>query len=66
MPTNLAIDETLLNEALSLGGFKTKKNAVNEALKEFVKRKKQKNILSLFGEIEMNETYDYKQERKKR
>lgn len=66
MPTNLAIDEILLNEALHLGGFKTKKNAVNEALKEFVKRKKQKNILSLFGEIEMNETYDYKKERKKR
>ena len=42
MPTNLAIDENLLSEALKVGGFKTKKNTVNEALKEFIRRRKQK------------------------
>ncbi|BCB95874.1 hypothetical protein JZK55_07960 [Dissulfurispira thermophila] len=49
MPTNLAIDEKLLNEALKVSGHKTKKNTVNEALKEFIQRRKQKDILSLFG-----------------
>jgi Arc/MetJ family transcription regulator len=66
MPTNLAIDEKLLKEALRLGGFKTKKNTVNEALREYVRRKKQKEILSLFGAVEMDEAYDYKKERRKR
>ena len=66
MPTNLAIDDDLLNEALKIGGCKTKKNTVNEALKEFIMRRKQKNILSLFGEIEMEKSYNYKRERKAR
>ncbi|MEK6682995.1 MAG: type II toxin-antitoxin system VapB family antitoxin [Nitrospirota bacterium] len=66
MPTNLAIDENLLSEALKVGGFKTKKNTVNEALKEFIRRRKQKNILSMFGKVEMKPSYDYKQERRKR
>lgn len=66
MPTNLAIDEKLLNEALKVGGHKTKKNTVNEALKEFIQRRKQKDILSLFGKIEMNPSYDYKRDRRDR
>ncbi len=66
MPTNLAIDEKLLEEALKVSGLKTKKNTVNEALKEFVQRRKQKDIISLFGKIEMDESYDYKRERSRR
>jgi len=66
VPTNLAIDEKLLEEALKVGGYKTKKTAVNEALKEFIQRRKQKDILSVFGKIEMKTSYDYKLERKKR
>lgn len=66
MPTNLAIDEKLLNEALKVSGHKTKKNTVNEALKEFIQRRKQKDILSLFGKIEMIPSYDYKRDRRYR
>ena len=66
MPTNLAIDEKLLNEALKVGGHKTKKNTVNEALREFIQRRKQKDILSLFGKIEMKPSYDYKRDRRDR
>lgn len=66
MPTNLAIDEKLLNEALKVSGHKTKKNTVNEALKEFIQRRKQKDIVSLFGKIEMNPSYDYKRDRRDR
>ncbi len=66
MPTNLAIDEKLLEEALKVSGLKTKKNTVNEALKEFIQRRKQKDIISLFGKIEIDESYDYKRERSRR
>ncbi len=66
MPTNLAIDEKLLNEALKVGGHKTKKNTVNEALKEYVMKRKQKDILSLFGKVDFEPSYNYKKERKER
>jgi hypothetical protein len=66
MPTNLAIDEKLLEEALRISGLKTKKNTVNEALREFIQRRRQKDIISLFGKIEMDESYDYKRERSRR
>ena len=38
MPTNLAIDDNLLDEALRIGGRRTKRETVNEALKEYVER----------------------------
>jgi Arc/MetJ family transcription regulator len=66
MATNLAIDEELLKEALKIGGYRTKKETVNEALKEYINRRKRKNILKAFGRIEMVEGYDYKSERKRR
>jgi Arc/MetJ family transcription regulator len=66
MATNLAIDGKLLEEALKIGGHKTKKNAVNEALKEYIMKRKQKDILSLFGKVDIEPSYDYKKERKRR
>ncbi len=66
MPTNLAIDDRLITEAQKLGRHRTKKEAVTAALDEYVQRRKQQQILSLFGTIEYNEAYDYKQERRKR
>lgn len=66
MPTNLAIDEKLLEEALRVSGLKTKKSAVNEALREFVQRRKQKDIVSLFGKVAMEKSYDHKRARKAR
>ncbi len=66
MPTNLAIDENLLEEAQKIGGFRTKKETVNQALREFINRRKRKEILRFFGKVEMIENYDYKKDRKKR
>jgi Arc/MetJ family transcription regulator len=60
MATNLAIDEKLLCEATRIGGLKTKKDTVNEALKEYVLRRKQGEIVDLFGGISYAEDYDYK------
>ncbi len=66
MATNLNIDEKLLAMALKAGGFKTKKAAVNEALREFIQRRKQAKILKLFGAIEFDKKYDHKKGRGRR
>jgi Arc/MetJ family transcription regulator len=66
MPTNLAIDDRLIAEAQTLGHHRTKKEAVTAALDEYVQRRKQQKILSLFGTIDYDEAYDYKRERRKR
>lgn len=64
MATNLAIDTKLLDEALLISGLKTKKDTVNQALTEFVQRRKQREIIELFGELPCDTDYDYKQARK--
>lgn len=63
MATNLAIDDKLIIEAQKIGNHKTKKSAVTEALKEYIKRRKQLQIMELFGKIEYEKGYDYKKER---
>jgi Arc/MetJ family transcription regulator len=63
MPTNLNIDDELLDAALAVSGRKTKRDAVNLALSEFVQRRKQKKILDLFGQLEWSPSFDYKKER---
>jgi hypothetical protein len=66
MATNLNIDQTLLEEVLRLSGRKTKREAVNEALAEYIQRRKQKDILEIFGKVDYDPDYDYKAERKRR
>jgi Arc/MetJ family transcription regulator len=63
MPTNLAIDDDLIDEARRVGGHATKKQAVTVALEEYVARRKQQAILDLFGTIDFDDAYDYKQSR---
>ncbi|MDI6815833.1 MAG: type II toxin-antitoxin system VapB family antitoxin [Actinomycetota bacterium] len=66
MATNLAIDQKLLEEARKIGGKKTKKDTVNEALIEYIQRRKQKKLVALFGKVEYEPDYDYKKEREAR
>lgn len=65
MATNLEIDHNLIQEALELGGHRTKRAVVEEALQEYVRRRKQLTITELFGTIEYEDDYDYKQQRGK-
>ena len=65
MPTNLAIDDKLIEEARLIGKHKTKKAAVTEALREYVQRRKQLAITGIFGSIEYDDTYDYREQRRK-
>lgn len=63
MATNLAIDDSLIEEAKIIGHHKTKKAAVTIALKEYIQRHKQSEIINLFGKIEYDNNYDYKKQR---
>jgi len=63
MPTNLAIDDTLIEEAKTLGNHRTKKGAVTEALVEYIQRRKQSEILNIFNTIEYEPDHDYKKQR---
>ena len=65
MPTNLNLDDALLNEAVRLSGKRTKRDTVNAALLEYVSRLKQRRIL-VFGKLEWDARFDYKKERERR
>ncbi len=65
MATNLAIDDKLLEEARRVGGHRTKKATVTEALWEYIRRRKQLDIVRLFGTIEFDPEFDWKSQRKK-
>jgi len=54
------IDTELLNEALEVGGHRTKRDTVNEALREYVKKRRASEVLSLFGTVDYDSGYDYK------
>ncbi|MFZ5764898.1 MAG: type II toxin-antitoxin system VapB family antitoxin [Thermodesulfobacteriota bacterium] len=66
MATNLAIDDKLLEEARIVGKHATKKAVVNEALTEYIQRRKQAGITKLFHTVEYDPDYDYKAQRQKR
>ena len=66
MATNLAIDDQLINTAVRVGKHPSKKAAVTAALKEYIQHHRQKKILSLFGQIEYDPEYDYKEERRRK
>jgi Arc/MetJ family transcription regulator len=66
MPTNLAIDDQLLYEALKIGKKPSKRETVNEALREYIQRRKRLKALEAFGTIAMDPAYDYKRMRRMR
>jgi Arc/MetJ family transcription regulator len=63
MPTNLNIDDKLIAKAQELGGHKTKRDTVNEALREYVLRRERMKIFELAGTIDFDPNYDYKSAR---
>lgn len=65
MPTNLAIDDGLVEQAKVIGKHRTKKAAVTEALEEYIQKRKQTEVTKVFGSIDYDESYDYKEQRRK-
>jgi len=63
MATNLQVDDKLIVKAVNLGGHKTKKAAVTQALIEYIEHLEQEKILSVFGTLDYDPKYDYKKQR---
>jgi Bacterial antitoxin of type II TA system, VapB len=66
MATNLWLDPGLIEQAVKVGGERTKKAAVTRALEEYIARRKQRHLLELMGKLEWDESFDYKAERSRR
>lgn len=49
--TNIVLNDRLVKEALNLTHLKTKKEVVNYALSELVRRMKRKGLLELEGKV---------------
>jgi Arc/MetJ family transcription regulator len=61
---NVSLDDSLLDEALRVGGRRTKRDTVNEALREYIRRRKRRSFSRLFGTIEFRTDWDYKKARR--
>jgi Arc/MetJ family transcription regulator len=66
MATNLDLDPALVDEAVAVGGRRTKKETVTEALREYIARRRQARVTSLFGTVDYDLKYDYKKQRRRR
>jgi len=51
MRTNIVLDDTLINKALKIGGLKTKKATIENALRLFIQIRGQQKIKGLKGKI---------------
>jgi Arc/MetJ family transcription regulator len=51
MRTNIVIDDVLMDEALAVSGFRTKKETVEEALKLLIAQRNQAAIRELRGKL---------------
>jgi Bacterial antitoxin of type II TA system, VapB len=62
--TNLNIDNTLIQEAIDLAPEQTPDEIVEEALRQYIQRRKQLKIIDSFGTIDYEDyDYDHKQQR---
>ena len=66
MRTNIDINEKLLEEAFSVSQVRSKKDLIHEALREYIRLKKRKDLTELAGTIEFYEGYNHKVLRKTR
>lgn len=55
MLTEDDVDDSLIEEAKRIGGHRTNEDAVTAALDEYIHRRKQLEILELFGTIDFSE-----------
>jgi Arc/MetJ-type ribon-helix-helix transcriptional regulator len=60
MPAVAKLNVKLIGEAVKLGGFKSKQEAVNSALAEFVQRRNRLRLLDLEGQVDFHADWDHK------
>jgi Arc/MetJ family transcription regulator len=56
MRTNIDIDDDLMAQAMEAGGFKTKREAVEEGLRLIARRKIYDGLLSLRGKLQWDDS----------
>ncbi len=66
MKMQIEIDKEILDEAMKLGKHNSKKATIEAAIREYIARKKRIEIKELFGSIDYDPEYDYKQLRRAR
>jgi Arc/MetJ family transcription regulator len=66
MRTTIVLNDDLLNEVKTLSGAKSKRDAVEKALEEFVRRRKARKLIALEGKMELSHTLDQLLERRKK
>lgn len=66
MATNLDLNDRLIGEAKRLGRHRTKREAVNAALREYVMIQKRRGLVELVGTIDYWPQYDHKAARRAR
>jgi Arc/MetJ family transcription regulator len=66
MRTNIEIDDELLAQAFSVSRLRTQKELIHEALKEFIRLKKRKDLKELAGFVQFYMDYDHKKLRETR
>ena len=64
MRTNIDINDELLEEAFSVSKARSKKDLIHDALREYIRLRKQKDLTELAGTIEFSEGYNHKELRK--
>jgi Arc/MetJ family transcription regulator len=61
MRTNIVLDDKLIQEAFKYTRAKTKRELVDQALREFVENHRRRDLMDLFGQGGIRADYDYKQ-----
>ncbi len=60
MRTNVVLDDEIVKTAFKYSKAKTKKELINEALKELIASRQRLDLRDLRGKIEFRADYDYK------
>ena len=63
MASTRSVDQELLKEAVRMSGCRSEKATINEALEEYVARRRRLEILDLFGRIDYDPDYAPKEQR---
>lgn len=59
MRTNIMIDDEILQTAMEISGIRTKREIVDQAMREFVASRTRKDLRELRGKIRFADGYDY-------
>lgn len=66
MRTNVVINDELIEEAFSVSSARTKKDLIDEALREFIRIRKIRDLGELAGKIQFHKGFNHKKLRKTR